>query len=180
MVFFFRRVNDHYRRIAAGIYTIDPLEPPAPQSPIVVLAAGGWNKMMQQGLKFALRLSTEIYVVQVKTETGETEDLSDNWDLLIASRARAVGVPQPKLVVLTSSFREFLRPFVDFVHKLELDHPDRDIAVVIPDLVLDHWYEGMLHNNRGSFLRTVIRMRCSSRVVVIHTAYRLSEECDAA
>jgi amino acid transporter len=172
---FFSRVNRHYRRIAAAIGTIDPLEPPAPQSPIVVLAAGGWNKLMQQGLKFALRLSRDVYVVQVKTETGATDELSDNWNLLIASRARSAGIPEPKLVVLQSKFRQFLEPFVGFIKELEANHPDRDIAVVIPDLVLNHWHEALLHNNRGAFLRAVIRTQCSARVVVVHTAYHFGD-----
>jgi amino acid transporter len=176
LMIFFRGVNRHYRRIGRAIATIDPLVPPEPQSPVVVLAAGGWNKMMQQGLKFALRLSRDVYVVQVKTETDSIEDLSDNWDLLIASPAHVAGIPQPKLILLRSRFREFLEPFVSFVNQLEAEHPDREIAVVIPDLVMNHWYETMLHNNRGTFLRTLLRNRCSSRVVIIHTAYRFGQE----
>src|SRR5262249_58560905 len=86
------RVNRHYRRIAAQIGTIEPLEPPGLENPIVVLPAGGWSKLMQQGLKFALRLSPDVHVVQVKTDTDSIEDLADNWDLLIASRARAAGL----------------------------------------------------------------------------------------
>jgi hypothetical protein len=178
LMLFFRRVNAHYRQIAICLATIDPLEPPGRQEPIVVLAAGGWNKMMQQGLKFALRLSHEVYVVQVKTEYGSTEDLSDNWDLLIASRALAAGIPEPKLVVLHSRFRQFLEPFVGFINKLEKENPKRDIAVVIPDLVMNRWFETLLHNNRGTFLRTILRKRCSSRVVVIHTSYRFDEEAE--
>jgi amino acid transporter len=176
LMFFFRGVNRHYRRIGRAIATIDPLEPPEPKSPVVVLAAGGWNKMMQQGLKFALRLSRDVYVVQVKTENDNIEDLSDNWDLLIASRAHAAGIPEPKLIVLRSRFRQFLEPFVSFVNQLEAEYPDREIAVVIPDLVMNHWYEAMLHNNRGTFLRTLLRNRCSSRVVIIHTSYRFGDE----
>jgi amino acid transporter len=175
LMYFFTKVNRHYRGIAAAIGTIDPLEPPEPRSPIVVLAAGGWNKIMQQGLKFALRLSREVYVVQVKTERDSIEDLSDNWDLLISSRARAAGIAQPKLLVLHSKFRQFLEPFVGFVNELEAKYPDRDIAVVIPDLVMNRWFETLLHNNRGAFLSTLLRRRCSSRVVIIHTAYRYGE-----
>jgi amino acid transporter len=179
LMLFFRGVNRHYRRIGRAIATIDPLEPPEPKSPVVVLAAGGWNKMMQQGLKFGLRLSRDVYVVQVKTENDSIEDLSDNWDLLIASRAKAAGIAEPKLVVLRSRFRQFLEPFVSFVNQLEAEYPDREIAVVIPDLVMNHWYENFLHNNRGTFLRTLLRNRCSSRVVIIHTAYRYGEDAPA-
>jgi hypothetical protein len=38
---------------------------------------------------------------------------------------------------------------------------------------MSRWYEGLLHNNRGALLRTLLRMRCSSRVAS-HRAYRLS------
>jgi hypothetical protein len=175
LVIFFLGVNRHYRDVGQQIATIEPLEMPELERPIVVLAAGSWNKMTQQGLKFALRLSDEIYVVQVKTETSSIEDLSDNWTLLIANPARAARIAQPKLVILTSEFRQFFTPFVDFVHKLEGDHPEREIAVVIPDLIMSHWYEGFLHNNRGTVLRMLLRARCSDRVVVIATPFHLQD-----
>jgi hypothetical protein len=142
---------------------------------VVVLAAGSWSKMTQQGLKFALRLSDDIYVVQVKTETSTIEDLSDNWELLIANPARRNRIAQPRLVILTSQYRRFLAPFVDFIKQLEIQHPDRDIAVVIPDLIMSHWYEGLLHNNRGTFLHMILRAQCSDRVVVISTPFHLRD-----
>jgi hypothetical protein len=130
--------------------------------------------MMQHGLKFALRLSTEVYVVQVKTETDAIEDLSDNWELLIGNPARARGIPQPKLVILTSDYRLFFQPFVDFVSRLENENPERDVVVVIPDLVMSRWYAGILHNNRGLFLRTLLRVRCGPRVHIVDAPYRIS------
>ena len=143
--------------------------------PVVVLAAGSWSKMTQQGLKFALRLSDDIYVVQVKTETSTIEDLSDNWELLIANPARRNRIAQPKLVILTSQYRQFLSPFVEFIRKLEDQYPDRDIAVVIPDLIMSHRYEGALHDNRGTLLRMILRAQCSDRVVVISTPFHLRD-----
>src|SRR5262249_50888035 len=154
---------------------IEPMEMPEREPPIVVLAAGSWNKMTQQGLKFALRLSDEIIVVQVKTETSSIEDLSDNWELLIANPARRARITQPRLVILTSQYRQFFNPFVDFVRKLSEDNPERDVAVVIPDLIMSHWYEGILHNNRGTFLRMLLRAQCSDRVVVIATPFHLHD-----
>ncbi|MFT3692248.1 MAG: APC family permease [Kofleriaceae bacterium] len=175
LVLFFVRVSRHYRIVADQILTIEPMEMPDRADPIVVLAAGSWTRMTQQGLKFALRLSDEIYVIQIKTETSTIEDLSDNWELLIANPARKNRIAQPKLVILHSHYREFLTPFVDFVHDLELKNPDRDIAVVIPDLIVSHWYEGALHNNRGTFLRMSLRARCGDRVVVINTPFHLHD-----
>ena len=175
LVLFFLRVNRHYRNVGIQVATIEPMEMPDRVDPVVVLAAGSWTKMTLQGLKFALRLSDDIYVVQVKTETSTIEDLSDNWELLIANPARKNRIAQPKLIVLTSQYREFLSPFVGFVKGLEGKYPDRDIAVVIPDLIMSHWYEGVLHNNRGTFLRMMLRSQCSDRVVVITTPFHLHE-----
>jgi hypothetical protein len=68
-----------------------------------------------------------------------------------------------------------LNPFVSFVRSLEEKHPDRDICVVIPDLILPHWYEGALHNNRGTFLRIALRAQCGDRVVVINTPFHMHD-----
>ena len=113
--------------------------------------------------------------MQIKTETSTTEELSDNWELLIANPARKARIAQPKLVVLTSAYRQFFTPFVDFVAKLSAEHPDRDVAVVIPDLIMSHWYEGIFHNNRGAVLRAMIRGRCNGHVVVITTQFHLHD-----
>jgi hypothetical protein len=175
LVLFFTRVNRHYKEVARQIATIDPLELPTPQAPIAVVAAGAWSKLTQQALKFALRLTQDIYVVQIRTERDVIEDLADSWDLLIGNPARAAGIPLPKRVTLTSDVRRFFGPFVDFVQQLEHDNPEKDIVVVIPDLVMSHWYEHMLHNNRGAFLRTLLRQRCGSRTVVVNTPFHLHE-----
>lgn len=175
MVLFFSRVNRHYRRVAQRLATIAPLEMPAPQPPIAVVAAGSWSKMTQQALRFALRLTTDVYVVQIRTERDPIEDLADSWDLLIGNPARAAGIPQPKRVTLTSDVRQFFKPFVEFVQRLERDNPTQDIVVIIPDLVMTHWYEHILHNNRGAFLRTLLRQRCGSRTVVVNTPFRLQD-----
>lgn len=173
MVFFFLRVNRHDRRVAQQIATIAPLELPAPQSPIAVVAAGSWSKMTQQALEFALRLTTDGYVVQIRTERDPIEDLADSWDLLIGNPAHAADIPPPKRVTLTSDVRQFFKPFVDFILQLERDNPAQDIVVVIPDLVLTHWYEHILHNHRGAFMRTLLRRRCGLRTVVVNTSFRL-------
>ncbi len=175
LVLFFTRVNHHYRRVAQQIATIAPLELPTLEAPIAVVAAGAWSKMTQQALRFALRLTTDLYVVQIRTERDPIEDLADSWDLLIGNPARAAGLPPPKRVTLTSDVREFFKPFVEFIQTLEREHPTKDIVVIIPDLVMTHWYEHILHNNRGAFLRTLLRQRCGARTVVVNTPFRLQD-----
>jgi amino acid transporter len=171
----FLRVKHHYRKVALQVATIEPMELPARVDPVVVLTAEAWNKATQHGLRFALRLSDDIYVVQVKTETSSTEDLSDNWELLIANPARRNRIAQPKLVILTSQYRQVLSPLVEFIKNLEAEHPARDIAIVVPELIMSHWYEELLHDHRGALLRMVLRAQCSDRVVVISTPFHVHD-----
>jgi hypothetical protein len=168
----FLRIRRYYERIGRQVSTVEPMEMPERQPPIVVLAAGTWNKVTQHGLKFALRLSHEIHVVHVETEHDDPT-LTDHWDLIIANPARSVGIAPPQLVRLAPQFRQFFRSFIEFVQQLETAHPDREIAVVVPDLVIDHWYEELLHNRRGTFLRLLLRTHCTDRVVVISTPFHL-------
>jgi hypothetical protein len=112
--------------------------------------------------------------VLVKTERDSIEDFAENWHLLIESPLHARQVTPPKLVVLTSSYRQFFKPFLDYVLGLSRDNPTRDIIVVIPDLVMTRWYSSLLHNNRGAILRTLLRLRGGPRVVVVDLPYHLA------
>ena len=56
-----------------------------------------------------------------------------------------------------------------------IEHPTRDVVVVIPDLVVAHAWQRILHNNRGSILRTMLRLRGDGRVVVVNTPFYLHD-----
>ncbi len=175
LVAFFVRVNKHYRDVAAQIRDDAPLDLVDTANPIVVVAAQSWNKLTERGLAFGLRLSTHVYAVQVKSETTKMRDLTEHWHELAEAPARAAKLPVPELVVLTSRYRELFKPLIDFVIDLRDRNPARDVVVVIPDLVVTHWYQGLLHNNRGAILRTLLRLRGGPRVVVVNTPFYLRD-----
>jgi amino acid transporter len=173
LMIFFERMHHHYAGVHDELATGEPLELPPREPPVVVLAADAWNKMTQHALALGLGLSDDVYVVQVRTETTPIAALSASWPALITRPARAAHLPEPKLVVLTSEYREFYRPFVDFVRELEDRYPGRTIACVIPELVTQSWGETALHNNRARLLRMLLRGRCGDRVVIVSTPFHL-------
>jgi hypothetical protein len=169
------RVNRHYRSVAAQIITAEPRELDEPAQPIAVVAMQSWNKLTARGLQFAVRLSPEVYAVQVKSETAKMRELTPDWERLVGEPVRGAGLPMPKLVVLPSRFRQFFKPLIDFVIELRDKNPGRDIVVVIPDLVVARWYQGFLHNNRGTILRTLLRLRGGQHVIVLNTPFHLHD-----
>lgn len=76
----------------------------------------------------------------------------------VGAPARAAGLPVPQLVLPKSTYRQFLAPLVRYIEDLRDRHPDRDVVVIVPDLVVRHWYHRFLHNNRGTVLRTRLRL----------------------
>jgi amino acid transporter len=175
LVFFFVGVNKHYADVAVQIKDDKPLDLTSTGNPVVVVAAQSWNKLTERGLAFGLRLSTHVYAVQVRSETGKMRELTGDWDRLAQGPAAKAGLAAPQLVVLTSRYREFFKPLIDFVLDLRDSNPTRDIVVIIPDLVVTHWYLGLLHNNRGAILRTLLRLRGGPRVVVVNTPFYLQD-----
>ena len=175
LVLFFLKVNAHYRDVAAQIRDDKPIDLGDGASPVVVLAAQSWNKLTERGLAFGLRLSRHVYAVQVKSEASKIRDLTVDWERLAKAPARAADLAEPELVVLTSRYREFFKPLIDFVLELRDQNPTRDVVVIIPDLVVSRWYQGILHNNRGAILRTLLRLRGGPRVVVVNTPFHLHE-----
>jgi len=171
----FWRIRVHYGRVAEQVVDTRPLSVDVAAPPMVVVAAQSWNKMTRRGLQFAMQLSPEVYAVQVQAESAKMKDLTTTWTTLVEEPARAAKLPPPKLVVLRSTYRQFFQPLVEFVLELRDQYPTRDLVVVIPDLVVTRWYQGLLHNHRGAILRALLRLRGGPRVAVVSTPFYLHD-----
>ena len=71
----FVAVRRHYDAVAREIANPQPLDVASLKPPIVIIPMREWNKMSQTGLRFALELSPEVYVVQIRTGDPAEADL---------------------------------------------------------------------------------------------------------
>lgn len=53
---------------------------------------------------------------------------------------------RPELVIVDSPYRHVLGPILDYIRETRRQLPDRDIAVIIPELVESRWWHHVLHN----------------------------------
>jgi hypothetical protein len=72
-------------------------------------------------------------------------------------------VPVP-LTVLSSPYRDITRPVLDHVARLHRSSPRDVVAVYIPEYVVGHWWEQLLHNQ--SALRLKARLLFTPGVMV--------------
>jgi hypothetical protein len=92
-----------------------------------------------------------------------------NVTLPIEQTGRAV----PKLIFLSSPYRFVLMPLVEHILHVEREHPDRQIAVLVPELVVKHWWQTPLHNQRAQVLTLLLLVRGNQRITVINIPWYL-------
>ena len=171
----FLMVARHYRAVAVEIANPLPLNVTNIQPPIVIIPMSQWNRMSQKGLRFALKLSRDILVVQVQAGAPAESDLSSKWREFVEAPAAAAGLPIAKLVTVASPFRHVFNPLIDYILEVKRGNPDRQVAVLIPELVARRWYHHFLHNKRAAMLKALLLVRGDEDIVVINVPWYLAE-----
>lgn len=89
--------------------------------------------------------------------------------------AQKAGVPAPPLVHLKSPYRFVVQPISDNVIDLEREKPDRQVAVLIPELAERRWYNYLLYNQRGRLLKALLLLKGNQRIAIIDVPWYLGD-----
>ncbi|MDF5757938.1 APC family permease [Spongiactinospora sp. TRM90649] len=109
----------------------------------------------------ATRPST-LEAVTVGVDNRESQALLEEWERL--------GLPVP-LKILDSPYREITRPILEYVKALRRRSPRDVVTVYIPEYVVGHWWEHVLHNQ--SALRLKGRLLFMPGVMVTSVPWQL-------
>ena len=170
MVVLMLAVKRHYNRVATATASPSPLELTAFSPPLVVVPIDHWSLISKKAMQFALNISPDVTALHV--DCGEEPDnLCVVWDKFVGEPAREVGLCEPKLVTLRSQYRFIVAPVVDYVLELQKKNPERQIAVLLPELVERHWYQYFLHNQRPAMLKAWLYVRGNQNTVVINVPW---------
>jgi len=175
MIWFMRAVHRHYVRVNREIDLDRPIVPAEVGEPIVVVPVDRWSRISEKALSFALSMSCDIRCVHVRT-SDDPDPFCDAWEKDVAGPLRNAGRCVPKLVTLTSPYRYVLHPIVDYVLGVERESEACKVCVLVPELVVRHWWQGMLHNRRSDLLKVVLLMRGNRRIIVINIPWYLEDD----
>jgi len=165
-------IRRHYRKVHAKVACHTPLSLKDLRNPLVVVPILAWNKISRNGVQFALQLSPEVLALHVECEK-DSGDLRESWNRYVGPVTQGRQIT-PRLVVLPSPYRFVIHPIVDYILELERAHPDRHIAVIIPELVERHWYHYLLHNQRAEWLRALLLAKGEQRIVLVNVPWYLN------
>jgi amino acid transporter len=165
-------VRRHYHRVAMEVSSPCPLELTNLAAPLVVVPIQTWTHISKKALRFALKISPEVRAVHV--DCGEDAlNLRDEWKEFVEEPTAKAGVATPQLVILPSPYRLIVTPILDYILEAEKNCRDRQVAVILPELVERHWYHHLLHNKRAAVLKGLLLVRGNARIVVINVPWYL-------
>ncbi|MCK6209293.1 APC family permease [Georgenia sp. EYE_87] len=157
-------VRRHYDSVATKLAVPDVREAkalPARVHGIVLLSKLHQPAMRAIAYARATRPST-LEAVTVNVSPEETEALRRAWE--------EAEIPVP-LTVLDSPFREVTRPVVEHVRSVRRASPRDLVVVFVPEYVVSHWWEQLLHNQ--SALRLKSRLLFTPGVVMASVPFQV-------
>lgn len=174
MMLLMHAVKRHYVRVQKATALKRPLKPSEVKQPIVVLPIDRWSRITEKALTFALSMSTDIRCLHVQVGDGP-DRISEQWEKDVVTPLCDAGKCIPKLEILKSPYRYVLQPMVDYILKLEKQAGSQQICVLVPELVVRHWWENLLHNRRADLLKVILLLRGNQRIVVINIPWYLDK-----
>jgi len=154
LVAIFYVVRRHYDRVARVLEPQNEqdladlgLVATAHPNTTVVLFVAQVNSMTARALSVARALAPDgAHAVTISNDSERLERLQAAWEKM--------GVDVP-LEVVDSPFREFVKPAVAYVRSLS-PSPEHAVTVVIPEFVVEHWWEEFLHNQDALRLKAAL------------------------
>ena len=171
----FRGVHAHYQAISREVATTEPLDAAMLVPPVALVPIRGWSKITRKALRLALKISPDVYALHIVGNEQVMVELEDGWETLVREPARAAHVAAPKLIVVYSPYRRLYAPLKEVVLDLKHSHPERDIAVIVPELVGTRWWHYVLHNQTATLIKAYLRLSGFRRDVVVSVPWYLAE-----
>ena len=156
-------IRRHYERVADELQVDEDEEMTLPARTHVIVLVSKIHKPTLRAVSYAraMRPST-LEALTVNVDPEETRALQREWDRR--------GIPVP-LKVLDSPFREVTEPVISYVRNLRRGSPRDVVTVLIPEYVVGHWWENLLHNQ--SALRLKGRLLFTPGVMVTSVPWQL-------
>ena len=156
-------INRHYETVRRELSTLETDHVTLPARVHALVLVSKIHKPTLRAIAYARASRPNVIeALTVNVDDAESALLEEEWTRR--------GIPVT-LKILDSPYREITRPIIQYVKELRSESPNDLIAVFIPQYVVGHWWEQILHNQ--SALRLKSRLLFSNSVMVISVPWQL-------
>jgi amino acid transporter len=158
-----KSIQRHYEKVSIELTPEDDERFLLPARVHAVVLVAKIHKPTLRALSYAraTRPST-LEALMVEVSPGDSAAVIEEWD------RRDIPVT---LKVLESPYREITKPIVDYVRSIRRESPRDLVTVYVPEYVVGHWWEHLLHNQ--SALRLKSRLLFTPGVMVVSVPWQL-------
>ena len=143
VVLLFKSIGRHYDRVSAALAVPDDYRLRRRTHTVVVLV-GNVHRGVLDAIAYGRTLAPDrLIAVSVVKDEEEQERITEqfhHYELPVDLRT------------IYSPYRELTGPVMRFIDEIDQDWPDDIITVVVPEFVLTHWWEQILHNQSALLL----------------------------
>lgn len=172
------RIHGYYQHVDRHTGGLTPVGSFAITPPAVLVVVEEWDRPTIKALDLGLGISTEVTALHLVRLSGPGHDehldeLRRRWHEYVEEPARAAGLPMPRLRIMEAPYRQLDEPVLEVVRELEIRYPERRIAVLVPELVKQRWYQVLLHTHRARRLRKRLLGCGDTRITVVSVPWYL-------
>ncbi|GCD20749.1 APC family permease [Cellulomonas algicola] len=159
-------INKHYQHVRAELALGEDADAhrALPSRVHAIVLVSHLHRPTMRALAYARASRPQLLeAVTVGVDPEDVDALRAQWE--------SMNLPVP-LRVLDSPFREITRPVLTYVRSIRRESPRDLVVVYIPEYVVGHWWEQLLHNQ--SALRLKGRLLFTPGVVVASVPWQLA------
>ncbi|UJW31390.1 APC family permease [Saccharothrix sp. AJ9571] len=162
-------IRKHYDRVAEELRKEDEKPAVLPSRNHAVVLVSQLHRPTLRALAYAKATRPDVLeAVTVNVDDSDTRKLVSEWS------KHDFKVP---LKVIESPYREITKPVLDYVKRIRGDNPRHVVTVFIPEYVVGHWWEQILHNQ--SALRLKGRLLFQPGIMVTSVPWQLKSSAKA-
>jgi hypothetical protein len=137
-------------------------ETPGEVRNLAIVAVAKMNRASLRALAYAASVQEPVIALHVSPTTEEAERFRGYW--------RTWGDHLP-LEIVQSPYRAIVAPIVAYIEALHTQRPDLTLTVIVPEIVVRHWWHRLLHDHIAGHLRRALRPL--PKVVVVSVPFHL-------
>ncbi len=158
IVYAFRRIKRHYDSVRSAL-RVEPGDHVPRHSHTVVILVGSVNLGVLKAVAYARSMRPDrLVAISVVTSAEEETAVVDAWEKF--------ELPV-ELRTIFSPFRDLTGPVMRLIDELDDERPDDVVTVVIPEFVVEHWWDQALHNQSALIIKSKLRQRPNTAILSV-------------
>jgi amino acid transporter len=147
-------IRRHLDRVADAVTLVpeasqdgEGAEVPSGISHLAIVPIATLNRATMRALAYAASLGQPVLVLHISPTEAEGERFRQYW---------ADWGNHLTLDVVESPYRAIVPPTIAYIESLHSQRPDLTLTVIVPELVVRHWWQRGLHENTAPRLRRAL------------------------